>query len=100
MTHAEKYADWRERHPQKFAAIQKAVAVQVGMRGGIKSELGQQTVDRMCQAFLAALLGWGKEPEPEPTDTPSAIRREARKVLDLEEIPLTGRDRATGERDD
>ena len=100
MTHVEKYADWQARHGIKAAALEKAIARQLGMRAGIKTDLGQQTVDLMAIAVLSALLGWGDAPEPEsPADPPPLAA--AKKALDLEEVetPLTGRDRAAG-RDD
>jgi hypothetical protein len=101
MIHAEKLADWKTRHPAKAAALEKAVCQGLGMRRGITSEMARDAVERWMELTLAALLGWGEVAEPErPLDPPPL--HAAKKALDLEDVehPLTGRDRATGERDD
>ena len=100
MIHAGKLADWRTRHPQKAAALEKAVCQGLGMRRGITSEMAREAVERWMALTLAALLGWGDVAEPVPADPPPL--QAAKKALDLEEVetPLTGRDRAAGTRDD
>lgn len=98
MTHAEKLADWKTRRPVEYARLEKAICRRLGMRQGIKSELAREAVEQWAAAVCAAMLGWGEEPEPgEPLPTP--MLAEAKKALDLEVVPLTGRDRAAG-RDD
>ena len=97
MTHAEKYADWRARHESKDAALRSALARELGMRGGVKTDLGERTITRFATTVLSALLTWGEEPLPEVELPPFEA---AKKTLDLEEVPLVGRDRAAGERDD
>ena len=100
MTHAEKYADWRERRPAESERLEKAICRRLGMRRGITSELARETVEQWAAAMCAAMLGWPDEPDPMPTDPPPL--HAAKKALDLEEVetPLTGRDRAAGTRDD
>lgn len=96
MSNAERFADWKVRHPDKAIALEKAVARMLGMRRGITSDLARGAVDRWMVGVLTPLLNWAEEPEIEQEMTPSVARAEARKILDLEDHQPTGRDKAAG----
>lgn len=80
-----RYTAWCEKHPEKARALQKVVADRLGMRFGIKSELGQRAVDDWCVGVLSALLGWTSAPDAgTPPETRPAQLTDVTEILDLE----------------
>ena len=94
MTRLEAAVKWRERYPDRAAELRSTVRRYLGM--GMGQDGRSDFARKACEVAEAELLGivYGLPEDPSPMT-------EAKKALDLEEVvPLTGRDRAAGARDD
>lgn len=93
MSAAKRCADWREKYPDRAKVLQSRVMRLMGIKPDTTSPFAIQSALEQENLILCAV--YGVDPDPLPAEEP--LKVEAKKVLDLEDVPLTGRDRAIKE---
>jgi hypothetical protein len=101
MSASDRCAKWRDQYPTRATVLRSRVMRLMGMDPRSDSPFALKSAELTENDLLCAVYGIEPDPIPVPPLDPPPLQA-AKKALDLEDVehPLTGRDRATGERDD
>ena len=95
---ADRCTKWRDQYPTRATVLRNRVMRLMGMDPRSESPFAIKSAEMVENDLLCAVYGIEPEPLPLPPESPPLTA--AKKALDLEEVPLVGRDRAAGTRDD
>lgn len=93
---SDRLAKWRDSYPERLAVLRPFLMRLMGVPRDAQSPIALGAVEQTVDAVLCAVYGVELDPVPEPPLPPPPVKAAVPKALHLEEVPLTGRDRAAG----
>lgn len=99
---AQRRTDWLAKYPDRAPALRAFARRQLGMGSRNEGDFVERAIASFEAETLRVVMGWPAmedcvtetvlPPRPERAEVPPAVRE----ALDLEDVPLSGRDRAAG----